>query len=101
MLSDACGERRQAALLLPGGRRWREPLLLTADQSYDEAAEAYERLASQPLAADTHLLAVRQASEQGRPANAVVHAEAVLAFAGQTGAVVYQRQAETLIAASA
>jgi class 3 adenylate cyclase len=91
---------RRAANLLPAASPWRTALHLTADHHYPEAAALYTEIGSQPLAADTHLLAARQACEQGRPANAAVHAEAVLTFAAQTGAVDYQRKGETLIAAS-
>jgi class 3 adenylate cyclase len=92
---------RQAALLLPDACRWREALLLTADQEYAEAAEVYEQLGSQPLAADAHLLAARQASEQGRVAEAALRAQAVLAFAEQTGATLYGQQAAHFLEATA
>jgi hypothetical protein len=81
--------------------RWRDALQLTADQRYPETADIYIEIGSHPLAADTHLLAARQASEQGRQADAAHHAAAVFAFAEQTGSVLYQREAEQLIAASA
>ncbi len=58
---------RRAALQLPEICRWREALLLTADARYAEAAELYTKIGSQPLAADTHLLAARQATQQGHP----------------------------------
>ena len=57
---------RDGGLLLPEASRWRGAILLVADGSYAEAAAAYERIGSIPLAADAHLLAARQASEQGR-----------------------------------
>jgi class 3 adenylate cyclase len=92
---------RQASLLLPPTCRWRDALLLTVDTRYADAALLYRDLGSQPLAADAHLLAARQAANQRRDAEAAHHAKAVLTFAEQTGAVLYQRQAERLIAASA
>ena len=39
------------------------------------------------------VLAARQASQQGRQGDAAHHAAAVVAFAVQTGAVLYERQA--------
>ena len=92
---------RTAALFLPDICRWREPLLLTADQHYAEAAEIYEQLGSRPLAADTHLLAAQHAAAQSRPDEASFHANAVLQFARLTGAVLHKRQAEPLTAANA
>ena len=63
---------RRAALLLPEACRWRDALLLTADQRYADAAQLYDEIGSHPLAADAHLLAARQASEQGRVAEAAL-----------------------------
>jgi hypothetical protein len=88
---------RKAALFLPDICRWREPLLLTADQRYAEAAEIYEQLGSRPLAADTHLLAAHAAAADGRTSDAVRHARAVRAFAEQTGATLYQQLAAELV----
>jgi hypothetical protein len=85
---------REATLLLADARRWREPLLLTADQQYAEAAEVYKQLGSHPLAADTHLLAGQHSAENGLTAEAAVQASAVIAFAERTGAMLYQRQAQ-------
>jgi class 3 adenylate cyclase len=99
--ADRHNDIRQAASLLPEACSWRDALLLTADQSYAEAATLYTEAGSHPLAADAHLLAAHQASRQGRHADAARHAQAVLTFAEHTGAVLYQRQAEQLIAASA
>ena len=84
---------RRAATLLPEACRWRDALLLTADQHYADAALLYTEIGSQPLAADAHLLAADQATEEGRLADAAQHARAVLTFAEQTGATLYQRQA--------
>jgi class 3 adenylate cyclase len=92
---------RRAALRLPEANRWRHAVLLTADRRYTDAATLYIEIGSQPFAADAHLLAARQASEQGRHSESVAHASAVLAFARQTGAVLYQRQAESCASASA
>ncbi len=92
---------RNAALKLPEICRWREALLLTADTRYAEAAALYTQIGSHPLAADAHLLAAHQASTEGRTTDATLHTQAVLAFAEQTGAVLYRRQAEQLAAASA
>jgi hypothetical protein len=94
-------ELRESCLLLPDACRWREPLLLTADQQYAKAAEAYERLGSHPLAADTHLLAAQHAAADGRTSAAAHHANAVLAFAAKAGATLYQDEAEQFTAASA
>jgi hypothetical protein len=94
-------EIRAAAQLLPQASRWRNALLLTAGKRYSEAADAYKQIGSHPLAADTHLLAARQAADEGRTADAHQHAEAVLAFAEQTGASLYQQRAEVFIKASA
>ena len=60
--------------------------MLIADERYADAATLYEQIGSQPLAADAHLLAARQAANEGRTADAHRHAEAVLAFAKRTGA---------------
>ena len=80
---------------------WRDALLLIADARYAEAAELYEQIGSQPLAADAYLLAAQEESTEGRTSDAARHAEAVLAFAARTGALLYQRHAEQLVAASA
>jgi hypothetical protein len=92
---------RHAAQQLPEICRWRDALLLTADRDYARAAEAYTEIGSHPLAADTHLLAAHHALQEGLEAQAVHHAQAVTAFAKKTDAVLYQHQAEQLIAASA
>jgi hypothetical protein len=100
----AAGRHRQigsAALLLPEACRWRDALLLTADPNYADAAAEYEQIGSRPLAAHTRLLAAQKANADGRASGAAHHAEVVLAFAERTGATLYQRQAETLIHASA
>jgi class 3 adenylate cyclase len=95
-------EIRSAASVLPDACRWRDALLLTAEQRYADAATRYTEIGSEPLAADAHLLAAHQAADEGHTADAARHADAVLAFAGQTGAVLYQRQAaECAKAASA
>jgi hypothetical protein len=92
---------RQAALLLPDACRWREPLLRTAEERYAEAATLYSEIGSRPLAADAHLLAAHKATGEGRLADAAQHARAVLTFAEQTGATLYERQAAHLLAATA
>jgi class 3 adenylate cyclase len=92
---------RDAALLLTPASRWRAALLLIADQHYAEAAALYEEIGSQPLAADAHLLAANQATQNGRTANAQKHANAVLAFAEKTGSTLYQERAEGFLKASA
>ena len=92
---------RRAALLLPPACRWRDALLLTAEAKYADAAGVYEDIGSQPLAADTHLLAAQQAAYDGHTAQTVEHAQAVLAFSERTGATLYQHQAEQLTTASA
>ena len=56
---------------------------------------------SQPLSADTHLLAAEHATTEGLTGDAAHHAGADLAFAAKTGAVLYQHQAETLTRAGA
>ena len=99
--ADRHDDIRQATLLLPDACRWREPLLLIADQRYAEAAELYEHLGSHPLAADGHLLAARQAAAVAATTDAAAHANAVLAFAEQTGATLYRHKAERLTVASA
>ena len=86
---DAHEDIRRAALLLPEACRWRNALLLTADQRYGDAALLYAEIGSRPLAADAHLLAARQASEQGRVGEAALHADVVLGFAERTGATLY------------
>jgi hypothetical protein len=92
---------RDAALLLPEANHWRDALLAIVDQRYAAAAALYEQIGSRPLAADAHLLAARQATDEGRTADAHQHAEAVLAFAEQTGATLYQQRAEVFVKASA
>ena len=84
---------RRGANILPEACRWRQALLLTADHQYANAAELYTDIGSRPLAADAHLLAAQQAANDGCTAEAAQHAQAVLTFAAQTGAVLYQRQA--------
>jgi class 3 adenylate cyclase len=90
-----------AALPLPEASRWRDALLHVAEQRYAAAAGLYDEIGSQPLAADAHLLAAQQAADQGRTADANQHAEAVLAFAEQTGAMLYRQRAEVFLRASA
>ena len=92
---------RRAALRLPEICRWRDALLLTADRDTPKPPSSTPRSAASPLAADAHLLAARQAAQQGRRADTSLHITAVLAFADETGAVLYRRQAEQLTAASA
>ena len=94
-------EIRDAALSLPEASRWRDALLAIADQHYADAATLYNEIGSRPLAADAHLLAARQAADEGRTADAHQHAEAVLAFSEETGASLYQQRAEVFIKASA
>jgi|tagenome__1003787_1003787.scaffolds.fasta_scaffold20981600_4 class 3 adenylate cyclase len=92
---------RHAAMLLPRASRWRDALLLTADHQYAEAAALYTQIGSHPLAADIHLLAAHKATTEGRAADSAHHAQVVLTFAQQTGATLYQRQAEQFLRASA
>ena len=66
-----------------------------------KAAIHYEQIGSQPLAADAHLLAARQAAKEGRHSDAHHHASVVLAMAEKTGATLYQQQAEEFLKASA
>ena len=99
--ADRHDDIRHAASLLPDICRWRDALLHTADQHYAEAADVYTQIGSHPLAADAHLLAAQKASTEGRTSDAARHAAFVLAFGKQTGAVLYQHEAEQLIAASA
>ena len=82
-------EIRAAALLLPEACRWRDALTLTAERLYSDAATHYIEIGSHPLAADAHLLAARQAADEGRTADAYRHAQAVLGFAERTGASLY------------
>jgi class 3 adenylate cyclase len=90
-------EIREAALLLPEACRWRDALLAVADERYARAAELYEEIGSRPLAAEAHLLAARRAAEDGRSTEAQHHAEAVMAFATQTGASLYRQRAEEVV----
>jgi class 3 adenylate cyclase len=92
---------REAAMLLPKACRWRDALLLVADQNYAEAVLVYQQIGSRSLAADTHLLAAHKATSESRAADAAHHAEAVTAFAQQTGATLYQLKAEQFLKASA
>ena len=92
---------RRAAVVLPAECRWRHALLLTADQRYGDAALLYAEIGSGPLAADAHLLAADRATDEGRPSEAAQHARAVLAFAEQTGATLYQLQAACFLQATA
>jgi hypothetical protein len=92
---------RRAALLLPEACRWRDALLLTAEERYVEAALLYAEIGSRPLAADAHLLAAHRATAEGRPSEAAQHARAVLAFAEQTGAKLYEHQAAHFLQATA
>ena len=92
---------RRAALLLPEACRWRHALLLTVDQRYGDAALLYAEIGSRPLAADAHLLAADKAIDEGRLSEAAQHAHAVLTFAKQTGAALYQRQAAHFLEATA
>jgi tetratricopeptide (TPR) repeat protein len=91
---------RDGGLLLSEASRWRDAILLVADGSYAEAAAAYERIGSQPLAADVHLLAAGRARDDGRMADADRHRRAVLAFAARTGASLYERFAAQLTKAT-
>jgi hypothetical protein len=107
MLQDArlrcCLARRDLArsrLFTPAAPE-RAALLLIADHQYTEAAALDAQIGSHPLAADIHLVAAENASTQGRAADASHHAQAVLVFAEQTGAILYKRQAEQFLKASA
>jgi predicted ATPase/class 3 adenylate cyclase len=100
-ISDRHQHIHDAAMLLPQACRWRDALLLVADQQYAEAAALYTQIGSHPLATDTHLLAAHKAASEGRAADAAHHAQAVLTFAEQTGATLYQRQAEQSLRATA
>jgi hypothetical protein len=92
---------RRAALLLPEACRWRDALLLTAEGRYADAALLYTEIGSRPLAADAHLLAADKAANENRLPEAARHAQAVLAFAEQTGATLYERQAARFLRATA
>ena len=94
-------EIQTAAQLLPQACRWREPLLAIATEHYGGAATLYEQIGSQPLAADAHLLAAQQATDEGRTADAHQHAEVVLGFAKRTGASLYERRAGAFVKATA
>ena len=67
-----------------------------ATEHYGGAATLYEQIGSQPLAADAHLLAAQQATDEGRTADAHQHAEVVLGFAKRTGASLYERRARSV-----
>jgi class 3 adenylate cyclase len=92
--ADRHEDMRHAANQLPDICRWRDALLHAADQHYTQAADVYTEISSHPLAADSHLLAAQKATTEGRTSDAARHANAVLAFVAETGAVLYQRQAE-------
>jgi hypothetical protein len=92
---------RDAAQLLPEACRWRDALLLTADEHYTDAATLYEDIGSHPLAADARLLAARQAAQEGRDGDAQNHAEAVMTFADKAGATMYHQRAQGFLKASA
>jgi class 3 adenylate cyclase len=94
-------EIREASARLPEAARWRDALVLLADERYAEAAALYEEIGSRPLTADAHLLAAEQLSSQGRSADAQRHARAVLEFAEHSGAMLYARNAEQFLRASA
>jgi class 3 adenylate cyclase len=96
-VTDGDSDIRQAAVLLPNECQWRDALLLTADQRYAEAADVYEQLGSQPLAADAYLLAAQAAAADGRASDAARYAQAVQAFATKTGATLYQQFAADLL----
>ena len=85
----------------PQACRWRDALLAVADERYADAATLYEEIGSQPLAADAHLLAARQAADEGRTADAHQHAEAVLALRRADGRFALRARAEAFVKASA
>jgi len=91
-------EVRRAASLLPGACRWRDALFLTADRHYGDAAQLYAEIGSRPLAADARLLAAARAADENRLPDAARHAQAVGAFAAQTGATLYEREAARFLA---
>jgi class 3 adenylate cyclase len=95
--ADRHDDIRHAAQHLPDICRWRDALLLTAEQHYAQAAEVYTQIGSHPLAADAHLLAAQKATTEGRASDAAPHANAVLAFAAKTGATLYQQLAAELV----
>jgi class 3 adenylate cyclase len=89
-------EIRRAGAILPTTCRWREAILLTSDEDYAGAAALYGEMGSAPLAADANLLAAAKAASERRLADARRHCDAVLAFAEQSGATLYRREAESL-----
>ena len=95
--AGAHAQLNEAASRLPDTCRWRDVLMLIAGKRYVEGAALYAQIGSQPLAADAHLLAARQAADQGRTADAHRHAEAVFTFAERTGASLYRQRAEVFV----
>ena len=103
MLADAGqhADIRRAAQFLPDAMQMARSADAIAEQRYSDAATLYDEIGSRPLAADAHLLAVRQAIDEGRTVDAHRHVQAVFEFARQTGAALYQQRAEALVRASA
>ncbi len=83
-----------AALRLPLACRWRDALLLIADSRYGPAADVYEQIGSQPIAAEAHLLAAKKAAKSPQRGDAQHHIEVVLSFADKTGATLYRQRVE-------
>ena len=88
-----------AAASLPEASRWRDALLAIADEDYSRAAAVYERIGSQALAANAHLLAAGRSAQYGRDDEAQRHAGAVVAFAQRSGAKLYLDRATELVKA--
>ena len=86
-------EIREVADRLPETNRWRDALRAVADERYAAAAALYEHIGSQPLAADAHLLAARQAAQEGRHRRHPSSRRSRPKLRRDTGATLYEERA--------
>ncbi len=90
------GEIQRMASRLPEASAWRKALMAATDGRAADAADIFQRMGSQALAARMHMLAATTGINDGRTAEARGHAELALAFYEKVGASLYAEQAAVL-----
>jgi DNA-binding SARP family transcriptional activator/class 3 adenylate cyclase/tetratricopeptide (TPR) repeat protein len=80
---------------------WLEAATAVAMGEFEQAADRYARIGSQPYEALARLHAAQQLLAEGRPTEASAQLERALAFYRKARATAYLREAEALLAASA
>ena len=90
----------RAASPLHPNVRWKPALMLMAEGSYVDAADAFAHIGSKPLEAAAWLRAATAADEHGATAEARVYAQHALRFFESVGADVYAARALRLTRAA-